>query len=160
MAKRLAKSNPAIRSSHQLSALETMNTNTRITIEGYTAEEILALPDETLKSLVVCGEAVVFKAGTAEILGKFQVADRNLIVELAHIDGGGEGVLLTISNIANRYAQRRSLANVEWRVHAIRCANPNLKLRRVLDRRGFQIRDVPGSGECYHLVSPVHKNGG
>ena len=137
-----------------------MSSKKRITIEGYTADEILALPDEMLDSLVVCGEPVVFRAGTAEILGKFQIIDENLIVELAHIDGGGEGVLPTISNIASRFAQKRSLANVEWRVHAIHCANPNLKLRRVLDRRGFMIQDVPGSGECYHLVSPVPKNGG
>ena len=126
-----------------------------ITIEGYKFEEVPELPDEFLSSFVFCGEPVVFRIGSAEILGKFQVLNRNLIVELAHIDGGGEGVLRTISKLANQYAKRESLENVEWRVHAIKCAKPNLKLRRVLERRGFVIRDVPESGKCYHALMPV-----
>ena len=39
-------------------------------------------------------------AGTAEILGEFKVKGESLIVELAQIDGGGEGVLPTLSLLA------------------------------------------------------------
>jgi len=37
-------------------------------------------------------------------------------------------------------------------VHAVSCAKPNLKLRRVLDRRGFVVREIPGFGEAYHFI--------
>jgi hypothetical protein len=40
----------------------------------------------------------------------------------------------------------------EWLVYATACAKPNLKLRRVLERRGFTVREVPGKGECYHQL--------
>ncbi len=126
-----------------------------VVIEGLTPEQILALPAEELDAFVLCGEPLVFHAGSAELLGRFWVAGETLVVELAHIDGGGEGVLPTIAAVAERYARREGLAAVEWRVHAVHCARPNLKLRRVLERRGFEIRDVPGSGECYHLVQQL-----
>jgi hypothetical protein len=45
----------------------------RIEIERYTAEEILRLPDEQLDALVLSGEPLVFRAGTAEILGEFSI---------------------------------------------------------------------------------------
>jgi hypothetical protein len=97
----------------------------------------------------------VFQVGTADILGRFWVADGSLVLELGHIDGGGEGVLPTISGLAKRYAQRRGLVALDWRVHALNCARPNLKLRRVLERRGFVVADVAGTGPCYHQVQPV-----
>jgi hypothetical protein len=126
-----------------------------VTIEGLTPDQILGLPAEELDALVFCGEPLVFRVGTAEILGSFRVSGGALVVELAHIDGGGEGVLPTLAVLAERYARRMGLTALEWRVHAVHCARPNLKLRRVLERRGFQVRDVPGSGECYHLIQPV-----
>ena len=78
-----------------------------------------------------------------------------LIVELGHIDGGGEGVLLALWNLAREYASTRHIPQVEWIVHAVTCADPNLKLRRVLERRGFERRDLPGYGEVYHRLDPV-----
>ncbi|MDP6447262.1 MAG: hypothetical protein QGG36_20390 [Pirellulaceae bacterium] len=132
-----------------------MSNRRAITIEGYSPEEILELPADSLNAFVFCGEPIVFRAGSAEILGQFQIQDGALILEFVQIDGGGEGVLPTISMIARQYARREGLNRIEWRVHAIDCANPNLKLRRVLERRGFEIRDVPGSGECYNLVATV-----
>lgn len=127
----------------------------RIDIEGYTAEEILVLPDEQLDALALSGEPLVFRAGTAEILGEFKVSGESLIIELAQIDGGGEGVLPTLTSLANRYAKQRGLKKVEWIVHALNCAEPNLKLRRVMERRGFQVRDVEGVGKAYYLVSVI-----
>ena len=94
-------------------------------------------------------------AGTAEILGELQIKGENLIVELAQIDGGGEGVLPTLTSLAHRYAQQRGLKKVEWVVHALNCAEPNLKLRRVMERRGFQIVDIEGIGRAYYKVHEI-----
>jgi hypothetical protein len=126
-----------------------------ITLNGFTPDEILALPDDVINSQMLCGEPLVFRVGTADILGRFWVADGSLVLELGHIDGGGEGVLPTIFLLAKRYAQRRGLVALDWRVHALNCARPNLKLRRVLERRGFVVADVSGTGPCYHQVQTV-----
>jgi|SRR5687767_12530216 len=123
-----------------------------INIEGYSVDEILSLPDEQLDALVLSGEPLVFRAGTAEILGEFQIKGRSLVVELAQIDGGGEGVLPTLTSLANRYAKQRGLKKVEWIVHALNCA---LKLRRVMERRGFQITDIEGVGKAYYQVHEI-----
>ena len=127
----------------------------RIDIEGYTPDEILDLPDEQLDALALSGEPLVFRAGTAEILAEFKVRGESLIVELAQIDGGGEGVLPTLTSLIHRYATRRGLKRVEWIVHALNCAEPNLKLRRVMERRGFQITDVEGVGKAYYQVHEI-----
>jgi hypothetical protein len=76
-------------------------------------------------------------------------------VELAQIDGGGEGVLPTLTSLAHQYAMRRGLKRVEWVVHALNCAEPNLKLRRVMERRGFRVADVKGIGLAYYSVSEI-----
>jgi len=123
----------------------------QILIEGYTPEEILNLPPEQLKEFVFTGKPLVFKTGSAQLLGEFILQDNRLVIELAHIDGGGEGALPTIAVLAEKYARQNNLAAVEWIVHAINCAQPNSKLRRVLERRGFQIRDLPGYGQAYYL---------
>ncbi len=132
-----------------------MTNTTPLLLEGYTVEEILALPNETLRAIVLSDEAVVFKAGTANLLGKFSVADTVLHMELAHVDGGGEGTLPSLAALAQRYARREGLTHIEWRVHAVHCARPNLKLRRVLERRGFTVRWEDGVGECYWALEPV-----
>lgn len=132
-----------------------MDERRAITIEGLTPDQILDLPREQLDALVLCGEPLVFRVGTAEVLGQFWVEDNTLVLELGHIDGGGEGVLPTLAALAQRYARREGLTTLDWRVHAVNCSRPNLKLRGLLERRGFQVRDVPGSGECYHLVRRV-----
>jgi hypothetical protein len=126
-----------------------------VLIEGYTPEEILGLSDELLDSLALSGEPLVFRAGSAEILGELVVKEGKLVLELAHIDGGGEGVLATLALLAERYAQRRGLGTIEWIVHATACASPNLRLRKVLERRGFVVEDVPGKGLCYHRCVAV-----
>jgi hypothetical protein len=62
---------------------------------------------------------------------------------------------MALTCLAKRYAKLRNLSAIEWVVHAVSCAKPNLKLRRVLERRGFIVRQVAGVGEAYHLVEPV-----
>src|SRR5262245_11054292 len=126
-----------------------------ITIEGYTPEELLALPDDQIRAYVFTGEPLIFRVGSAELLGEFRLSGSRLVVELAEVRGGGEGVLPLLAAVAERYARSRALVEVEWVVHAVTCAAPNLKLRRVLERRGFQVRQIPGVGEAYHLVRAV-----
>lgn len=128
---------------------------TQINIEGYSPDEILGLPDEQFDALVLSGKPLVFRAGTAEILGEFKIKGGSLIIELAQIDGGGEGVLPTLTSMAHRYAKKRELKNVEWIVHALNCAEPNLKLRRVMERRGFQIIDIEGVGKAFYRIHKV-----
>lgn len=119
-----------------------------ILIEGFTPDEILELSDD----LLLTGKPVIFRAGTAQILGEFRRSGSRLTVELAQIDGGGEGVLSTLSSLVERYARQRGLAEVEWIVHAVNCANPNLKLRRMLERRGFQIHALDGGAQVYYML--------
>ena len=127
----------------------------RIDIEGYSVNEILSLPLEQLDAFVLSGRPIVFRAGTAAILGEVKIKGESLIVELAHIDGGGEGVLPTLTSLARQYAKTRGLKRVEWIVHALNCAEPNLKLRRVMERRGFQIVDIEGVGKAYYQIHEV-----
>jgi hypothetical protein len=124
-------------------------------IEGYTADEILGLPNEDLKAIVLSDEPLVFKAGSANLLGRFKVEASTLVMELAHVDGGGEGALPALASLARRYALREGLDLITWRVHAVHCAKPNMKLRRVLERRGFTVGVVPGVGECYQHTERV-----
>jgi hypothetical protein len=126
-----------------------------ILFEGMTEEEILKLPPEEIEGLVLNGRPVVFRAGSATVLGEFRRDKNRFVVELAHIDGGGEGVLVSIGSLARRYAQQCQIDHVEWIVHAATCAKPNLKLRRVLTRRGFEVRNVPGIGEAYYLLDKI-----
>ena len=70
-----------------------MSSNRRTMIEGYTAEELLGLPEERIDDFVLSDCPVTFVVGSARILGEFKKRNDSLVVELAHIDGGGEGVL-------------------------------------------------------------------
>ena len=126
-----------------------------ILFEGFTQQEILDLPAETIEGLIVFGEPLVFKAGSATILGSFKTNSDHLVIELAQIDGGGEGILLSLGSLARRYAALRKLKGIEWIVHAVTCAKPNLKLRSVLLRRGFLIEELPAIGTAYHLIETL-----
>jgi hypothetical protein len=121
-----------------------------ILFEGLTRDEILKLPAEQIEELLLTGEPVLFAAGTARILGEFQQKNNRLFVTLAQIEGGGEGVLPALSILIEDYARSRSLDGVEWIVHAVHCAKPNLKLKRVLERRGFTVKDIDGATAYYY----------
>lgn len=127
----------------------------QIDIEGYTPEEILNLPEGQLEAFAVSGEPLVFRTGSAEVLGEFKIRGESLLVELAQVDGGGEGVLLALTSLAHRYARKRGLRRVEWVVHALNCAEPNPKLRRVMGRKGFHVKEVEGVGEAYYSVYEI-----
>ncbi len=51
------------------------------------------MPDDELDVLVFCSDPIAFRSGSAEILGRFERGEGRLVMELAHIEGGGEGVL-------------------------------------------------------------------
>lgn len=126
-----------------------------VLFEGFSEDEILALPKATMEALIVLGEPLVFRAGSATILGSFKVSSNRLVIELAQIEGGGEGVLVSLASVARRYAALRNLKDIEWIVHAVTCAKPNLKLRRVLEHRGFVVEQIAGAGEAYHLIDTL-----
>ena len=127
----------------------------KINIEGFEPDEVLRMSDEEVDQLILIGWPIVFHAGSAQILGEFKLEDGALIIELAQIDGGGEGVLSLLSALSRKYALKRGLNRIEWVVHALNCAEPNLKLRRVMERRGFKVKDVPGKGPAYRYVDEV-----
>lgn len=127
-----------------------------ILFDGFSDQEILSLPAEQIEALVLNGPPMVFRAGSATVLGEFRLDGDRLVIELAQIEGGGEGVLVSLGLLVQRYARLQGIETVEWIVHAVACAKPDLKLRRVLDRRGFTVRDIPGIGQTYyHLDSRV-----
>jgi hypothetical protein len=126
-----------------------------VTIEGYSADELLLLPDDQLDALVFRADPLVFHIGSATILGAVRRSDTTLIIELAQIEGGGDGALLTLWSLAHRCAKRKSFGQVEWIVHAVDCAHPNMRLRRVLERKGFVVEDIAGYGRVYHLVTTI-----
>jgi hypothetical protein len=123
-----------------------------VLFEGLREDEILNLPKEAVEQLVLFGEPLVFRAGSAVVLGSFKIEADRLVIELAQIEGGGEGVLVSLASLTRRYARLHGMSAVEWIVHAVSCAKPNLKLRRVLERRGFVVKQVAGVGEAYYFV--------
>ena len=122
----------------------------QLLIEGLTPDELLALPADDLEQLILTGQPLVFRVGTATVLGQFVVQDKRLTVELAHIEGGGEGALPAIASLAQRYSRQRQLNAIDWFVYATDCSRPNPKLRRVLLSRGFTIQVHPLKGECFY----------
>jgi|RhiMethySRZTD1v2_1073278.scaffolds.fasta_scaffold236327_1 hypothetical protein len=51
---------------------------------------------------------------------------------------------------AEALARQRGIGAIEWIVHDVSCAKPNLKLRRVLERRGFIVKDLLDIGAVYY----------
>ena len=52
-------------------------------------------PEEYLEELAFTGAPLVVRVGSSEVLGQFRIRSGCLVVELAHIEGGGERVLPT-----------------------------------------------------------------
>jgi hypothetical protein len=126
-----------------------------VTIEGYSSEELLSLPAGDLDALVFIGRPAVVKIGSAELLAECRRQGSTLIVDLAHIDGGGEGALPTLTAFLNRFAQDRGFAEIEWIVRATDCARPNERLQRILVRKGFTVRRLGAGGDCYYKMTPI-----
>jgi hypothetical protein len=126
-----------------------------IKIEGESIQDILEWTDEEYDTLILIDRPIVIHIGSAEVLGQFVINEGVLVVELAQIDGGGEGVLPVITKVAKHIAKRKSLQEIHSIVHAINCAKPNLKLQVHLEKIGFKIKDIPHKGEAYFKVWSV-----
>jgi hypothetical protein len=61
--------------------------------------------------------------------------------------------LPTLTRFIERFAARRRFEHIDWLVRATNCARPSEKLRRVLIRKGFEVRNLPEFGECYFKSS-------
>ncbi|MFV1884054.1 MAG: hypothetical protein ACMZ7B_06185 [Balneola sp.] len=122
-----------------------------IKIEGELVDEILKWSESEFDQLVLINKPIVINIGSGEVLGQFTVMDENtLVIELAQIDGGGEGIIPVINKIAKHISKLKKLDSMEYIVHAINCAKPNLKLRALLEKAGFSIKEVYGKGEVYY----------
>jgi hypothetical protein len=126
--------------------------NAAIDIEGYAPDELLALPNDLIDPWLFRDAPVVFRVGTATLLAEFRRDGTRLVLELAQIDGGGEGILPLLSSLAEAFARGRRYAEIEWIVHARTCARPNERLRRILDSRGFEIIRLSDGREVYRRV--------
>lgn len=123
-------------------------------IEGLSLDALRALPAEDMDSLLAFGRPITFRMGTATILAEFNTFDSDLIVNLAHIDGGGEGVLVSLWKLVAAYAKDRGYSGIRWNVHALTCANPNPRLQKFLRGQGFE----EASSEKYGRVLTLRRS--
>ncbi|NVJ99761.1 MAG: hypothetical protein HWE25_16540 [Alphaproteobacteria bacterium] len=126
-----------------------------IQIEGLSVQDILALPFDELAALVFIDRPIVINVGSAEVLGQFAVDQDSITVELAQIDGGGEGILPALTKISRHVGKQAGVSEIRCIVHALNCAKPNLKLRAHLIKTGFEIKEIPGKGEAYFKKIPL-----
>ncbi len=106
-------------------------------IEGLSLKALKALSPDEQDALMVFGRPLAFHCGSANILAEFNRDGTLLAVNLAHVDGGGEGVLAVLWKAVESYAMDRGYKAVQWNVHALTCARPNLRLQAFLRGRGF-----------------------
>lgn len=112
-----------------------------IDIEGVSTELLKALPPQDLDDLLAFGRPIVFRMGSATVLAEFNQVDTHLSINLAHIDGGGEGVLVHLWKMAAWYARERHYGAIIWSIHALTCARPNPRLQHFLMAHGFDEAD-------------------
>lgn len=84
-----------------------------VLFEGLRGEDVLNPPKAEVEQLILLGEPIIFRIGTATLLGSFKVDSEKLVIELAQIEAGGEGVLVSLSSLATRYAKLRELSGIE-----------------------------------------------
>ena len=116
-------------------------------IDGIKPAELLKLDD--LEAYTLAGRPIVFSVGEAEILAEFSKSEKVLLVEIAVVEQGGEGVLPVLIDTIERAASLREFTAIEWSVLARNCSKPNPKLMRVLEKIGFEIRQLQSGTEYY-----------
>jgi hypothetical protein len=67
-----------------------------VLFEGLRDEQILNLPKEEVDQLILLGEPIVFRVGSAILLGSFRADSEQLRIELAQIEGGGEAYYVSV----------------------------------------------------------------
>ncbi|MEO5930713.1 MAG: hypothetical protein ABIR47_12325 [Candidatus Kapaibacterium sp.] len=112
----------------------------------------MEMPSEDLDELLLRGKPIIISVGSATVLAEISRNDRTLTIHLAHIDGGGEGILPLFIGMARQYAVERKFSRIEWIVLAANCARPNPKLLRFLELKGFVLRRIDGLPEDYHRI--------
>jgi len=123
----------------------------QIKIEGYTIDELSALINaNALDTIIFTNKPVVFNAGSSEILAQFHKEVNEMHIDLSHIDGGGEGILISIKSLSKKYALRNNIETIHWYVHATNCAKPNPKLLRILKLKKYEIKTFEGRGKVYY----------
>ena len=124
-------------------------------IEGLSLDALKALDPSDLDGLLAFGRPITFRMGTATILAGFDRIDEDLCVNLAHIDGGGEGVLLSLWKLIALYARERNYPCICWNAHALTCASPNPRLQRFLRAQGFEETSDEKHGRVLALRQPL-----
>ncbi len=124
-------------------------------IEGLTPAALRALPSEELDSLLAFGRPITFRIGSATVLAEFNKDDDCLTLNLEHIDGGGEGVLVSLWKLVTAFAKERGYRSALWNVHALTCANPNPRLQRFLRERGFGETHSERHGRVLSRLEPI-----
>ena len=128
---------------------------TRLDIEGLSLQDLKSLPKEEVDSLLAFGRPITFRIGSANVLAEFNRLGDTLEVNLAHIDGGGEGVLVVLWKAVEAYAAEREFSAIQWNVYALTCAHPNPRLQRFLRAKGFAETEHPARGWIFALTQPV-----
>lgn len=136
-----------------------MKDTKRILIDGMSEEELLELVKEkAYQDLIFMGEPIIFSVGTSEILGQFKKDATSMEVILSHIEGGGEGVLLKITNLFRDFAKSQEIQEIDWIIHAADCPKPNPKLKRILELKGFKMVNHERDGLVYQKVERISES--
>ena len=132
-------------------------------VEGYTPEQIAGLPMEWLDAWLLCDRPVILRIGSAEVLAEFRCRDGVLVIELAQIEGGGEGVLLTLRMLACAYAARKAAREICWIVIRSTVPGQTPGWFRSCCGRASALRTFPGwavrtylSERLTHGTEPTH----
>lgn len=126
-----------------------------VDIEGVSLAEFRRMPLADIDILLAFGRPITFRMGTAEILAEFNRAGGQLQVNLAHIDDGGEGVLVRLWKLIESYARAKGDAAIDWNVHALTCASPNPRLLQFLRDKGFAEHDDGQHGPVLRFVQTL-----
>lgn len=128
----------------------------KILIDGMREEELVQLSkSKDIQELIFADIPVVFQAGTSDILGQFKRTENELIITLSQIIGGGEGILIKIMNLFRKFAKENDFERIIWKVHAVDCPKPNLKLRKVLELKNFEVVVDGIDGEIYQKIEEL-----
>ena len=133
-----------------------MGNRTPIRVEGYALEDVLKFPVEELLEYVESDIPVIVAIGSAEVLCEFRVNNGVLVAVLAHIDG--EGVLRAAHRLLSNVAPRMGCTGLRLIATAVNCADPNLKLRRLLERLNFIVESTDEYGEAYVLSEKIRQD--
>ena len=128
----------------------------RLLIDGMSELELLELAkDKEFQEIIFMDKPLIFTAGTSEILGQFKREEDSMEIILSHIDGGGEGVLLRITNLFREFGKQQGINEIDWIVHAADCPKPNPKLKRILELKGFEMVNHERDGLVYQKVEQL-----